>query len=170
MPTPDVPAQIEELRDETWCRDASTSVTNPHDAEHFVDRVGFAACLADSRRPGPSLYVAVCGRRDAVMPRNVQKDPESSLTWNLKDALLRRGKVYYGKMPRGRAMFIAPRMLPHFHALWGLRKADVSAHRETRFHMRRTLHRSQVHRETPRRRDAGLLVTGSTQRRRGSWG
>jgi hypothetical protein len=28
--------------------------------------------LTDSRRPGPSLYVAVCGRRDAHMPRNVQ--------------------------------------------------------------------------------------------------
>jgi hypothetical protein len=39
----------------------------------FVERVGFAACLSDCRRPGPSLYIAVCGRRDAVMPRNVQK-------------------------------------------------------------------------------------------------
>ena len=35
------------------------------DAERFVEHVGFAACLTDSRRPGPSLYVAVCGRRDA---------------------------------------------------------------------------------------------------------
>ena len=50
-----------------------------HDAERFIEQVGFAACLTDSRRPGPSLYVAVCGRRDAVMPRNVQKDPEASL-------------------------------------------------------------------------------------------
>ena len=58
------------------------------------------------------------------MPRNVQKDHEASLTWNLKDAVLRRGKIYYGKLLRGRAMFIAPRMVPHFHALWGVRKAE----------------------------------------------
>ena len=64
------------------------------------------------RRPGPSLYVAVCGRRDAVMPRNVQKDGEASLTWNLKDEILRRGKMYYAKLVRGRATFIAPRMIP----------------------------------------------------------
>ena len=68
--------------------------------------------------------MAVCGRRDAVMPRNVQKDPEASLTWELKDALLRRGKVYYAKLARGKAMFIAPRMLPHFNAIWGLRRAE----------------------------------------------
>ena len=52
------------------------------EAEHFIEQVGFAACLTDARPPGPSLYVAVCGRRDAVMPRNVQKDPEASLTWS----------------------------------------------------------------------------------------
>ena len=58
------------------------------------------------------------------MPRNVQKDPEASLTWELKDELLRRGKVYYAKLARGKAMFLAPRMVPHFQALWGVRRAD----------------------------------------------
>ena len=80
--------------------------------------------MTDSRRPGPSLYVAVCGRRDAVMPRHVQKDPEASLTWQIKDELLRRGKVYYAKLARGKATFIAPRMVPYFHAIWGVRKAE----------------------------------------------
>ena len=96
------------------------------EAERFVEQVGFTACMTDSRRPGPSLYVAVCGRRDAVLPRNVQKDPESSLTWNLKDQLVRRGKVYYAKLARGKATFIAPRMVPHFHAIWGMRRAEES--------------------------------------------
>ncbi len=50
--------------------------------------------MTDARRPGPSLYIAVCGRRDAIMPPNVQKDPESSHTWRLKDELMRRGRVY----------------------------------------------------------------------------
>jgi hypothetical protein len=99
-------------------------VESAFDAEQFIEQAGFAACLADSRRPGPSLYVAVCGRRDAVMPRNVQKDPEASLTWVLKDELVARGRVYYAKLARGKAMFLAPRMIPHFHALWGMRRSE----------------------------------------------
>ena len=94
------------------------------EAERFIDQVGFAFCLTDSRRPGPSLYVAVCGRRDAVMPRNVQKDEEASLTWLLKDEIIARGQVYYAKLARGKAMFLAPRMIAYFHAIWGVRKAD----------------------------------------------
>ena len=80
--------------------------------------------MTDSRRPGPSLYVAVCGRRDAVMPRNVQKDEEASAAWLLKDEIVRRGQIYYGKLARGRTTFIAPRMVPYFNAIWGVRRAD----------------------------------------------
>src|SRR5688572_15529140 len=115
---------IEERRDQKWNREATRQVETALDAERFIERVGFAACLTDSRRPGPSLYVAVCGRRDAVMPRNVQKDPEASATWVLKDELVRRGKVYYGKLAGARTVFIAPRMVPYFHALWGLKRAE----------------------------------------------
>ena len=42
-------------------------------------------------------------RREAVLPRNVQKDEETSLAWTLKDELMRRGKVYYAKLARGKA-------------------------------------------------------------------
>ncbi len=76
---PQIPPEIEEYRDERWHREGTRQVETAFDAERFIEQVGFAACLTDSRRPGPSLYVAVCGRRDAVMPRNVQKDPEASL-------------------------------------------------------------------------------------------
>src|SRR5579862_2442893 len=104
MPSrPLIPPDIEDKRDTRWWREPTRQLSTPLDAERFIELVGFAACLTDVRRPGPSLYVAVCGRRDAVMPRHVQKDPEASLTWNLKDALLRRGKVYYGKLAGGRA-------------------------------------------------------------------
>ena len=118
--------ETEEFRDERWQREATRQVETALDAERFIERVGFAACLTDSRRPGPSLYVAVCGRRDAVMPRNVQKDPEASHTWLLKDDLVRRGKVYYAKLAGARAMFIAPKMVPFFNAVWGVRRADES--------------------------------------------
>src|SRR5438067_11035061 len=120
---PQIPAEIEEHRDEHWCREGARQIETAFDAEQFIERVGFTACLADSRRPGPSLYVAVCGRRDAVMPRNVQKDAEASLTWQLKDELVRRGKVYYAKLARGKATFLAARMIPYFHAVWGVRRS-----------------------------------------------
>ena len=121
-----ISTEIEESRDQRWQREGTREVETPFDAERFVERVGFAACLTDARRPGPSLYVAVCGRRDAVMPRNVQKDPEASHTWHLKDELVRRGKVYYGKLAGARAMFVAPRMIPYFHSVWGMRRAEES--------------------------------------------
>jgi hypothetical protein len=123
-PKPQVPPEIDDYRDERWCRQGTRQIDTVFEAERFIEQVGFTACLADSRRPGPSLYVAVCGRRDAVMPRHVQKDAEASLTWELKDELVRRGRVYYGKLARGRSTFVAPRMVPYFHAVWGVRRSD----------------------------------------------
>ena len=119
-----IPAEIDEYRDEKWCREETRRIDTAFAAEQFIEQVGFTACLTDSRRPGPSLYVAVCGRRDAVMPRNVQKDEEASATWVLKDEIVARGKVYYAKLSRGKTMFLAPRMIPYFHAIWGVRRAD----------------------------------------------
>jgi hypothetical protein len=121
---PQIPSEIEEFRDERWRREGMRQVETTLDAERFIEQIGFAACLTDCRRPGPSLYVAVCGRRDAVMPRHVQKDPEASLTWVLKDELVARGKVYYAKLARGKTMFLAPRMVPYFHAVWGVRRSE----------------------------------------------
>src|SRR5713101_6871614 len=121
---PGIPDEIEEYRDACWRREGTQQVETAFDAEGFIERVGFAACLTDSRRPGPSVYVAVCGRRDAVMPRNVQKDPEASLTWVLKDQIVGRGKVYYAKLARGKTMFLAPRMIPYFPAVGGARRSE----------------------------------------------
>ena len=123
-PKPEIPSEIEEHRDARWRRDPIRQVQTVTDAERFIEQVGFAACLTDSRRPGPSLYIAVCGRRDAVMPRHVQKDEEASHAWLLKDDLVRRGNIYYAKLARGKTMFIAQRMVPHFHAVWGVRRSD----------------------------------------------
>lgn len=123
-PTAHIPDEIQEHRDRYWRREGARLIETAADAERFIEQVGFTACLTDSRRPGPSLYVAVCGRRDAVLPRNVQTDPETSLTWQLKDEVMRRGKVYYAKLARGKTFFVAPRMIPYFHAIWGLRRAD----------------------------------------------
>ena len=123
-PTAELPSGIEDHRDRCWRRDTVRQVDTAAEAERFIEAVGFAACLTDARRPGPSLYLAVCGRRDAVLPRNVQTDSETSLAWTLKDEIVRRGRVYYAKFARGRTLFLAPRLIPHFHAIWGVRRAE----------------------------------------------
>ena len=120
----ELPPEIEEYRDTRWHRDEEHRVETAAHAERFIERTGFAACMLDSRHSGPSLYVSVCGRRDAILPRNVQKDPETSHTWLLKDELVRRGKVFYGKLPRGKATFAAPHMVPYLNALWGIRRTQ----------------------------------------------
>ena len=75
---PEIPEDIEEYRDEHWCREGTRLIETAFDAECFIERIGFAACLTDSRRPGPSLYVSVCGRRDAVLVTVVGEDVQVS--------------------------------------------------------------------------------------------
>jgi hypothetical protein len=121
-----LPEEIENFRDRMWRREPEMRVEDASGAERLIEDVGFCAAMTDARRPGPSLYIAVCGRRDAHMPRNVQKDPESSLTWTIKDDVMRRGRVYYAKLTKARATFIAPRLIPHFNAIWGVPRRKES--------------------------------------------
>jgi hypothetical protein len=109
-----------------WRRDPECKVEDVYGAERFIEDVGFCSALTDSRRPGPSLFVAVCGRRDAHSPRNVQKDPESSLAWTLKDEVMRRGRCFYGKVLRGQATFISASLIPAFNSLLGCSKKTES--------------------------------------------
>jgi hypothetical protein len=115
-----LPEEIEVYRDRMWRRDPEYRVEDVYGAERFIEDVGFCEALTDSRRPGPSLYSAVCGRRDARLPRNVQKDPESRLAWEIKDGVMKRGRYFYGKLIKGRSTFITPRLLPFFNTVWGV--------------------------------------------------
>ena len=117
-----LPEEIEQYRDRRWRREEARKVETAEDVEALVEELGFCLGLTDLRKNLPSVYTAVCGRRDAHMPRNVQKDPEASAAWVLKDEVLRRGKVYYGKLVKGNSMFLAPRMIPFFNAIWGVPK------------------------------------------------
>lgn len=122
-----LPEEIETYRDRMWQREPERRVETAAEAEKLIERAGFCAAMTDARRPGASLYVSVCGRRDAHMPRNVQKDPESSQTWLLKDEIMRRGRVYYAKLAKARALFVAPRLVPHLNALWGVARREEGA-------------------------------------------
>lgn len=117
---PKLPEEVEAHRDRLWCREPELRIEEATAAERFIGSIGFCSSMTDSRRPGPSLYIAVCGRRDAHMPRNLQKDQESRLTWTIKDEVIRRGRVYYGKLRGGRATFIARSLVPHFNSIFGL--------------------------------------------------
>src|SRR2546423_11344556 len=122
-----LPEEVEVYRDHMWRREPESRVETAVEAEKLVESAGFCAAMTDARRPGASLYVAVCGRRDAHMPRNVQKDPESSLTWVLKDEVMRRGRVYYAKLSKNRSTFVAPHLVPHFNAVWGVARRSEAA-------------------------------------------
>lgn len=115
-----LPEEIEIYRDRLWRRDESLKVDSADDVEAMVEELGFCLALTDVRKNLPSVYIAVCGRRDAHMPRNVQKDYEASRAWVLKDEVMQRGRLYYGKLLKGQATFLAPRMIPYFNAIWGV--------------------------------------------------
>ena len=119
----ELPEEIEQYRDRKWRREDALKIETPEQAEAMVEDLGFCLGLTDARKALPSFYIAVCGRRDAHMPRNVQKDAEASAAWVLKDQVVERGRVYYGKLVKGHSMFLARRMIPVFNTIWGVPKA-----------------------------------------------
>lgn len=121
-----IPEEIEAYRDRIWRREEIRKLSEAASAEELIDDAGFCLGLTDSRTPLPSLYIGVCGRRDVHSPKNVQKDPEASAAWNLKDQLMRRGKVYYSKLHRTRATFVSRRLVPHFKSIYGIPREEES--------------------------------------------
>jgi hypothetical protein len=119
-----LPEAVEAYRDRKWRREEALRVDSAEDVERMVEDLGFCLALTDVRKGLPSVFTAVCGRRDAYMPRNVQKDVEASRAWVLKDEVIARGRVYYAKLVKGHSMFLAPRMVPVFNAIWGVRERD----------------------------------------------
>ncbi len=116
--------EVENFRDRKWRREETLKIETALEVEAMVEDLGFCLGLTDARTNLPSVYVAVCGRRDAYAPKNVQKDYEMSLAWTLKDEVMMRGKVYYSKLSKGRSTFVAPRMIPYFNAIWGVPKKE----------------------------------------------
>lgn len=121
-----IPEEIEQYRDRKWRREESSKVDTSEQVEAMVEDLGFCLGLTDVRKMMPSVYIAVCGRRDVHMPRNVQKDYEASRAWVLKDEVMARGRVYYAKLVKGKSWFLAPRMIPIFNAIWGCSRRGES--------------------------------------------
>ncbi len=123
-----IPEEIERYRDRKWRREETLKVEKAAQVEEMIEDLGFCLTLTDVRTPLPSVYLAVCGRRDAHTPKNVQKDYETSLAWTLKDEVMQRGKMYYAKLIKGRSMFVAPRLIPYFNSLYGISKNEEKEH------------------------------------------
>jgi len=122
-----LPEEVERYRDRKWRREDSLKVDSAEDVEAMVEELGFSLGLTDARTNLPSVFTAVCGRRDAFLPRNVQKDYEASRAWVLKDEVVERGRVYYGKLIKGKSWFLARRLIPVFNAIWGCpRRAEAA--------------------------------------------
>ena len=121
-----LPEEIEQYRDRKWRRDDALKIDSAEEVEAMVEELGFCLGLTDARKNMPSVYIAVCGRRDAHMPRNVQKDFEASRAWVLKDEVIARGRVYYAKLVKGKSWFLARRMIPVFNTLWGCSRKGES--------------------------------------------
>jgi len=120
--TDELPEETEQWRDRKWRREETLKIETAAQVEAMVEDLGFCLALTDARTNLPSVYIAVCGRRDAHSPKNVQKDYEMSLAWTLKDEVMARGRIYYSKLCKSRAMFVAPRLIPYFNAVWGVAK------------------------------------------------
>jgi hypothetical protein len=118
----EIPEEIEQYRDRKWRREDSLKIDSAEEVEAMVEDLGFCLAMTDARKNLPSVFTAVCGRRDAHLPRNVQKDYEASRAWVLKDETVARGRVYYGKLLKGQATFLASRLIPVFNAIWGITK------------------------------------------------
>lgn len=121
-----LPPEIERYRDRKWRREESLKIDSVEAVRSMVDDLGYCLGLTDARKGLPSVYIAVCGRRDAHMPRNVQKDYEASRAWVLKDETIANGDVYYAKLLKGKSWFVSRRMVPVFNSIWGVRRASES--------------------------------------------
>ena len=47
---PQIPAEIEEYRDERWRREGMRQVETALDAERFIEQLGFADCMTEQER------------------------------------------------------------------------------------------------------------------------
>lgn len=123
-----LPEEIERYRDKMWRREETLRLKTAADVERMVDDLGFCLALTDSRTNSPSVYIGVCGRRDVISPKNVQKDEETSKAWVLKDEVMRKGNVYYSKLLKGRATFVSKDLIPSFNSLFGVPKKGEREH------------------------------------------
>jgi DNA glycosylase AlkZ-like len=110
---------LEKQRDRRFRRLPRLRVHNQRTALQFVEDVGFCLVFTNRAQQLPCLWVAVCGRRNPIFPEHSHHDPELMLTWNIKDLLPAKRRVYYGKLLLGKPSMVSLACFPDFYALQG---------------------------------------------------
>lgn len=110
-------AALETLRDRTFHRLPHLRVRTEKDALRFIQRVGFCFTFRTFGYTLPCLYVAVCGRRHPGWPKHTHHHPAVVRTWDLKDTLPAKRRVYYGRVLKGKPTLVSLELFPAFVAL-----------------------------------------------------
>jgi hypothetical protein len=105
------------LRAARFRRRPSLRVRDARSGLAFVNDVGFCSTFYRFPEGVPCLWEAVAGRANPRWPRRSHHDAGIGLTWELKDTLPARRRVYYGKVLRARPTLVALDLLPAFYAL-----------------------------------------------------
>jgi len=110
-------ARLERRRRERFRQLPARRLRSERAALAFVESVGF--CSTFHRFPDgvACLWEAVAGRANPRWPRRSHHDAGIGLTWELKDTLPARRRVYYGKLLKGRPVLVALDVFPAFYAL-----------------------------------------------------
>ena len=105
------------LRDRRFRRRGAARVTGEASALAFIETVGFCSTFYRFPEGVACLWEAVAGRANPRWPRHSHHDAGVGLTWQLKDTLPARKRVYYGKLLKGRPLLVARDLFPAFYAL-----------------------------------------------------
>ena len=108
---------LQRLRDQRFRRSPRRRVRGELAALAFVREVGFCSTFYRFPEGVACLWEAVAGRANPRWPRHSHHDAGVGLTWELKDTLPARKRVYYGKLLRGRPLLVALDLFPAFYAL-----------------------------------------------------
>lgn len=108
---------LERRRDRAFRRRPALRVGSERAALGFVEEVGLCSTFYRFPEGVACLWEAVVGREKPRWPRRSHHDAGIGLTWELKDTLPAKKRVYYGKLLRGRPVLVALDVVPAFYAL-----------------------------------------------------
>ena len=108
---------LERLRARAFRRLPSLRVASERAALGFVEEVGFCSTFYRFPDGVACLWEAVVGGANPRWPRRSHHDAGIGLTWELKDTLPSKKRVYYGKLLKGRPLLVALELFPAFYGL-----------------------------------------------------
>lgn len=115
MPTRLSREELETLRDRHYRRTPALRLRHEREAVNFINDVGICLLFSAKGVELPTLWEAICGGRRPLWPDH--DDYEIGLAWSWKDSIPERGEALYGKFLKGKPVFIALDLVPHFYAL-----------------------------------------------------